>query len=85
MTNWVNPDDIMPINGDQVLVAISTNQHVVETYTDAYVHAGGFDLLNGCGSPNRLYSQKSPHRAGNAYRVMAWQEIEEYMPTDNEE
>ena len=78
MTKWINPDVETPAPTTDVLIALGTQQEKVESYHLARVGAhGSFYVSNGAYSDNCHYSENSPHRTNNAYRVIGYAEFDE--------
>lgn len=73
---WINPDKELPRVTAEVIIAIGTQQHKVDDYKLATVGSGGAFVVSAYPQCNCLYSEKSPHRTNNAYRVIAWAEFE---------
>lgn len=69
---WIDPDYELPPIGSLVIIAIGTEQNKITDYKLANVsHSGAFEI-HAYPQSNRLYSDKSPHRTNNAYRVIAY-------------
>lgn len=78
MVEWYDPDKELPMITSQVLIATGTQPYKITGYNIAKVgSSGAFCCSNGPYSDYCLYSEKSPHRTNNAYRVIAWAEFNE--------
>lgn len=79
---WINPDKQLPSVTTEVIIAIGTQQHKIEDYKLATVGSSGAFVVDAYPQCNCLYSEKSPHRTNNAYRVIAWCEFEKCNVND---
>lgn len=78
MTEWINPDLETPPATTDVIIALGTQQDKVESYKLARAGGNGaFYVSNGAYGDSCLYSENSPHRTNNAYRVIGWAEFDE--------
>lgn len=78
MSKWINPDKKVPPPTTQVVIALGTRQDKVESYQLARVGGNGaFYVSNGAYGVSCHYSENSPHRTNNAYRVIGYLEFED--------